>query len=71
MCSSDLIAKKRYEVGKGTVLELNDSELALTQSKLAYTQAIFDYLSAKADLELVLGKDKAVNTTQKNEELNK
>lgn len=66
-----VIAKKRYEVGKGTVLELNDSELALTQSKLAYTQAIFDYLSAKADLELVLGKDKVVNTTQKNEELNK
>lgn len=52
------IARKRYEVGKGTILELNDSELALTQSKLAYNQAIFDYLSAKADLDKVLGKDK-------------
>lgn len=52
------IARKRYEVGKGTILELNDSELALTQSKLAYNQAIFDYLSAKADLAKVLGNDK-------------
>lgn len=51
------IARKRYEVGKGTILELNDSELALTQSKLAYNQAIFDYLSAKADLDKVLGKE--------------
>ncbi len=56
------IAKKRYEVGKGTILELNDSELALTQSKLAYNQSIFDYLSAKADLEKVLGKDGSANS---------
>jgi len=56
------IAKKRYEVGKGTILELNDSELALTQSKLAYNQSIFDYLSAKADLEKVLGKDRNTNS---------
>ncbi|NDV60492.1 TolC family protein [Bacteroides sp. 519] len=51
------IAQKRYEVGKGTILELNDSELALTQSKLTYTQAIYDFLVAKSDLDLVLGKD--------------
>ncbi len=60
-----VIAKKRYEVGKGTILELNVSELALTQSKLAYNQAIFDYLSAKADLEKVLGKDRIAISTQK------
>ncbi len=51
------IAQKRYEVGQGTILELNDSELALTQSKLTYTQAIYDFLVAKADLDLVLGKE--------------
>lgn len=50
------IAQKRYEVGKGTILELNDSELALTQSKLTYTQAIYDFLVAKSDLDLVLGR---------------
>lgn len=53
------IAQKRYEVGMGTILELNDSELALTQSKLTYTQSIFDFLVAKTDLDLVLGKEAA------------
>jgi len=52
-----LIATKRYEVGKGTILELNDSEVALTQSQLTYNQSIYDYLIAKADLEKVLGND--------------
>jgi Outer membrane protein len=51
------IAQKRYEVGKGTILELNDSELALTQSQLTYTQAIYDFLVAKTDMDLVLGKE--------------
>ena len=49
------IAAKRYDVGKGTILELNDSEVALTQSQLTYNQSIYDYLVAKADLEKVLG----------------
>ena len=48
------IASKRYDVGKGTILELNDSELALTQAQLVYNQSIYDFLVAKADLELVL-----------------
>lgn len=51
------IALKRYEVGSGTIVELNDAELALTQAKLAYTQSIFNYVSAKADLDKVLGID--------------
>lgn len=51
------IAAKRYEVGKGTILELNSSEVALTQAELTYNQSIFDYLSAKADLDKVLGNE--------------
>ena len=51
------IAEKLYEVGRGTVLELNSAEVALTQAKLTYTQAIYDYLTAKADLEKLQGKD--------------
>lgn len=51
------IASKRYEVGKGTVLELNSSEVALTQAELTYNESIFDYLAAKADLDKVLGND--------------
>lgn len=51
------IAEKRYEVGKGTILELNSSEVALTEAQLTYNQSIYDYLIAKADLDLVLGVD--------------
>ena len=52
-----LIAGKRYEVGKGTVLELNSSQVSLTQAQLTYNQSIFDYLISKADLDQVLGND--------------
>ena len=50
------IAGKRYEVGKGTVLELISSQVSLTQAQLTYNQSIYDYLTAKADLDQVLGK---------------
>lgn len=50
------IAGKRYEVGKETVLELNSSQVSLTQAQLTYNQSIYDYLTAKADLDQVLGK---------------
>lgn len=49
------IAEKRYEIGGGTILELNSAEVALTQTKLAYNQSIYDYLVAKANLDLVMG----------------
>ena len=52
------IATKRYEVGKGTILELNSSEVALTEAELTYNQSIFDFLSAQADLNKILGQNK-------------
>ena len=57
-----LIARKRYEVGMGTILELNDAEVALTQAELAYRQAIYDYLTARADLEKTLGNNDLEHT---------
>ena len=51
------IAEKLYEVGRGTVLELNSAEVALTQARLTYTQSIYDYLTAKADLDKLQGKE--------------
>ena len=59
------IAGKRYEVGKGTVLELNSSQVQLTQAELTYNQSIYDYLVAKADLDQVLGRDYIVKEKQK------
>ena len=57
-----LIAEKRYEIGNGTILELNSSEVALTQAQLTYNQSIFDYLVAKADLDLVMGVEDVIVT---------
>ena len=54
------IASKRYEIGKGTILELNNSEVQLTQAKLTYSQSIYNYLAAKADLDKVLGKEEGI-----------
>jgi outer membrane protein TolC len=50
------ISRKRYETGSGTLLELNDAELALTQSRLNFNQAIYDYVVTRSDLEKVAGK---------------
>lgn len=50
------IAQKRYDTGAGTLLEVNDAELAMTQAKLNFNQAIYDYMVAKADLDKTLGR---------------
>lgn len=51
------ISNARYKAGAGTILELNSAELSLTQSKLNYSQAIYDYISAKADYDQIVGKE--------------
>ncbi len=51
------IASRSYEVGRSTFTELNDAQLALTQARLTYSQAIYNFVSAKANLESVLGAD--------------
>lgn len=50
------IAEVRYNAGAGTILELNSSELSLTQARLNYSQAIYDYLAARADYEKIIGE---------------
>lgn len=51
------ISSKRYENGAGSMIELQNASLAVTQSRLSYHQAISEYLNAKADLEKLLGKE--------------
>lgn len=51
------IAVKRYDTGAGTLLEVNDSRLALTQAQLNLNQSIYDFLVAKASLDETLGKE--------------
>ncbi len=49
------IAAVMYESGAGTLIQLNDADVALIQARLNYNQAIFDYVSAKADLDKMQG----------------
>ena len=51
------IAEKSYQVGRSTLIELNDAQLALTQAKLAQSQAVYNFVTAKAQLENTLGQD--------------
>ena len=59
------IAKKRYAIGGGTILELNNSEISVVSAKLTYSQSIYDYLAAKADLDKVLGRDDMIIVNEK------
>jgi outer membrane protein len=50
------ISRKMYEEGVATFLDLSNSELNLLQAGLSYNQSVYDFISAKADLEKLLGK---------------
>lgn len=52
------IAQKQYEVGMNTWLDLNNAELTLTSTQLTYCQAIFNYLTAKSNLDATMGVER-------------
>lgn len=49
------IMSRSFNLGAASYLDLRDSELALTRARLAYYQAIYNYLVANSELELLLG----------------
>ena len=51
------IAEAAYRVGRSTLIELNDAQLALTQSRLAESQAIYNFVIAKSQLEQTIGQE--------------
>lgn len=51
------LAKRRYEFGVGTVLEVNNAQLSYTQARLFWLQAISDYKVAYYDYQLLIGQD--------------
>ena len=46
----------RYKVGYGDAIELKDAAVALSDAKLTYYQTIFEYNSARANLEKAIGQ---------------
>lgn len=59
------IQEQSFDIGATSYLNLRDSELALTQARLAYNQAIYNYLVAHSNLELLLGNAPIEKYTQK------
>ena len=51
------IVEKSYQVGRSTLLEVNDAQLSLTQAQLGVSQAVYNFLTAKSQLEQTLGQD--------------
>lgn len=51
------ITATSYEVGRSTLVELNDALLARAQAELMQWQSVYTFLIAKAGLEEQLGKD--------------
>ncbi|MDE6022643.1 MAG: TolC family protein, partial [Muribaculaceae bacterium] len=60
------IMQKSFQIGAASYLELRDSELADTSAQLAYLQSIYNYLVSTSELDLLLGRDNAiqVNSTK-------
>lgn len=55
------IAAKSYNVGRSTLTDLNDAQLALVQAQLNASQCIYSFYVAKTNLEQVLGVDHTAN----------
>ncbi len=51
------ISEKMYEVGKATLVELNDAQTALEQAQLTQAQAIYNFMVTKASLDELIGKE--------------
>ncbi|MDE6317801.1 MAG: TolC family protein [Muribaculaceae bacterium] len=49
------IQQRSFDIGATTYLDLRDSELSLTRARLALLQAVYNYMVAGSDLELLLG----------------
>lgn len=50
------IAEKMYELGKATLTELNDAQLALVQSQLTMSQAVYNFKVTMAQIEELEGQ---------------
>lgn len=51
------IAVKSYNVGRSTLTDLNDAQLALVQAQLSASQCIYNFVVAKTSLEQAIGID--------------
>lgn len=51
------IAERMYELGKATLLELNDAMIGLVQAQLTMSQAVYNFMVTKSSIEELEGND--------------
>lgn len=51
------ISEKMYEVGKATLVELNDAQVALLQAQLTQAQSVYEFMVTRASLDELIGKE--------------
>lgn len=51
------IVEKSYELGRATLTDLNDAQLAVVQSRLSQSQAVYNFVVAKSNLEQLISKE--------------
>ena len=51
------IAERMYELGKTTLLELNDAQLALVQAQLTMSRTVYNFMVTQASIEELLGNE--------------
>ena len=56
------IAVKRYEVGGGTLVDVDNSQLAYTQAELSRSTSIYEYLINKVSMDKITGANLTQNT---------
>lgn len=54
------IMERSFKIGAASYLDLRDAELALTTTRLTYYQSIFNYLLARNELNLLLGREEPI-----------
>ena len=55
------IMQQSFKIGAASFIQLRDTDDALMNARLSYYQAIYNYLVAESDLELVLGNSPYAN----------
>lgn len=60
------IAVKRYEVGGGTLVDVDNSQLAYTQAELSRSTAIFNYLLNRVAIEKIIGANNFAHYAEEN-----
>ena len=51
------IAERMYELGKTTLTELNDAQLALVQAQLTMSRTVYNFMVTKASIEELIGDE--------------